>query len=164
VKIDWSSGYGSTFSSSQLTNCQDRVQRPSRFFKKFYFHQAEWAEVYDFVEFIALVNGDPHRTGSRFTKDCNYILERELSGYRFSGVLLVPITDEQELAAIQKALEFPDPLKPARLHVKTAVELLSDRKSPDYRNSIKESIRQWRRCARFLPAMTTPPWGRASRS
>ena len=32
------------------------------------------------------------------------------------------------------------PLKPVRVHLEKSLELLSDRKSPDYRNSIKESI------------------------
>jgi AbiJ N-terminal domain 4 len=101
---------------------------------KGYYFKAGWAEVYDIIEFLAPFKGDS------FTKSCNWILERELSAYRFSGSLLVRITDEQELATIQQVLDFPDLLKPVRRHIRTAVELFSDRKNPDYRNSIKESI------------------------
>lgn len=37
-------------------------------------------------------------------------------------------------------MALPDPLKPVTEHIKTAVALFSDRKAPNYRNSIKESI------------------------
>jgi len=35
---------------------------------------------------------------------------------------------------------FDTPLKPVRTHLEKSLELLSDRESPDYENSIKESI------------------------
>jgi hypothetical protein len=68
------------------------------------------------------------------------MLEREMSGYRFVGTQLVPITAPEELGAVQRAAGLPDTLKPIRVHVETAIDLFSDPKSPDYRNSIKESI------------------------
>ena len=40
--------------------------------------------------------------------------------------------------SIEEALK--DAPKPVDIHLKTALDLLADRKSPDYRNSIKESI------------------------
>ena len=71
---------------------------------------------------------------------CNKILEHEVAGYRFVGGVITPITSEQEIAAIEEALRVPTPLQPAAAHLKRAIELFSDNKSPDYRNSIKESI------------------------
>jgi hypothetical protein len=106
------------------------------FLRAFFLDEADWSEVYDFVEFLAQSMPDSRD----FAGSCNRILERELSGYRFSGGQLVPITDEQELTAVEKALALTDPLTPVRLHVQAAVGLFADRKAPDYRNSIKESI------------------------
>jgi hypothetical protein len=93
-------------------------------------------EVYDFIEFIA--NNYPNEnTNNEFTKACNSVLEAELSAYRFVGNQIIQITSEEEISEIEEALETP--LKPVKAHLKKSLELLSDRKSPDYRNSIKES-------------------------
>jgi len=48
------------------------------------------------------------------------------------------VKDEQEIAAIEEGLEYPE--KAVRTHLETALRMLSDKQSPDYRNSIKESI------------------------
>jgi hypothetical protein len=98
-----------------------------------------WSEVYDFIEFAAVVFLET-RAGGHFIASCNAVLEKELSAYRFVGRELTRITNEQELEAISSARELSGHLKPVRQHFKAAVTLLSDRKDPDYRNSIKESI------------------------
>jgi AbiJ-like protein len=103
--------------------------------KTFYF-AAPWFRVYDFVEFTA---GFPN-TSEQFRKKVNQVLQRERSGYHFIGYRLLPITSEDELSTIQDAMQLPEPLKPVRFHLETSVKLFSDRKNPDYRNSIKESI------------------------
>jgi len=54
---------------------------------------------------------------------CDSVLERELSAYRFVGDRITQITSEEEVSEIGEALD-----------------LLADRKLPDYSNSIKESI------------------------
>jgi len=71
---------------------------------------------------------------------CNTILEQELSAYRFVGGKIVRITSKEEILEIEKALDIPEPLKRVRIHLERALGLLADKKSPDYRNSIKESI------------------------
>jgi len=102
-----------------------------------YFFHCTWYEVYDFIEFMA--NNHPERyTNPKFMDFCNTILERELSAYRFVGEKITQITSEEEIAEIEEALEVP--LKPVTNHLKRALDLFADRKSPDYRNSIKESI------------------------
>jgi len=125
--------------------------------KSFYFEKASWGDVYDLIEFMANLSLAP----SDFTSSCNCVLEREMSGYRFSGMLLTPITDEQELATISKALEILDPWKLARLHIKAGVELFSDRKSPDYRNSIKESISAVEAMCRIITGQDDATLGQA---
>jgi hypothetical protein len=71
---------------------------------------------------------------------CNMILEREMSAYRFVDGVVVQLTAEEEIAEIEQVLNAPVPLKPVSTHLRTALDLLSDRTKPDYRNSIKESI------------------------
>ena len=67
----------------------------------------------------------------------NVQLERENSAYRFVGTEIVEVTDETEITSIEEALNGP---KAARIHFERALDLLSDRRAPDFRNSIKESI------------------------
>ncbi len=75
----------------------------------------------------------------RLIESINVILERELSSYRFVGGTFTDITDTQEVSMLDEA--FSDTEFPAvHAHLRRALELLSDRKQPDYRNSIKESI------------------------
>jgi len=105
-----------------------------------YFFECKWNEAYDFIEFIA--NNYPDEDNSvnpRFMDFCNRVLKRELSAYRFVGGVITQLTSEEEIAEIEEALEAKSP-KPATIHLKTALDLLADRTSPDYRNSIKESI------------------------
>ena len=104
-----------------------------------YFFKCQWFEVYDFIEFIANQNVLTY-INKEFKEYCNEILKRELSGYRFIYNLITPITSEIEIAAIEDALKNSEPYKTVNAHLYRALELLSDRKSPDYRNSIKESI------------------------
>jgi hypothetical protein len=102
------------------------------------FFALPWNEVYDFLEFAA--EHFPNLRKDGFRGYCNNVLEKELSGYRFIGGKIAPITSEVELKAIENSLTLSGPLAPVRQHIQRALDLLSDRKSPDYRNSIKESI------------------------
>jgi len=104
-----------------------------------YYFECEWHEVYDFIEFVANNYPDEDKkVNQKFMDFCNTILERELSAYRFVGGVITQITSEEEIEEIEKALEVP--LKPVNTHLKTALDLLANKKSPDYRNSVKESI------------------------
>jgi len=106
-----------------------------------YFFSCRWSEVYDIVEFIANHYPDPgDDTNDKFISYCNLILEREVSGYRFIGKAITPITNKGEIAEIEEALRSSEALKPVAIHLNSALEKLSDKESPDYRNSIKESI------------------------
>ena len=105
-----------------------------KYLKRFFF-ESTWNEVYDFVDFLAGIE-----VHDALTHQCNFVLEREKSGYRFVSTQLIPITSEEELASIQSALGLRDVLNPVRQHIEAAVDLFSDRTNPDYRNSIKESI------------------------
>ncbi|WP_264532439.1 AbiJ-NTD4 domain-containing protein [Flavobacterium sp. N502540] len=108
------------------------------------FYKGEWYESYDLLEFLAnLKSNSFYIENEEFMFFCNEILEREFSGYRFIDNQISPITNRNEIEEIENAIsqsgEFTA-LRGVNIHLKSALEKLSDKKSPDYRNSIKESI------------------------
>ena len=69
----------------------------------------------------------------------NNLFKREYVGYHFIEEGFVsPISDEIEVEAVNVAVN--NKFKSVREHISKANALLSDRKKPDYENSIKESI------------------------
>lgn len=104
-----------------------------------WFFKWEWYEVYDFIEFIAK---NYSQKNELFVQFCNLTFERELSAYRFINNEIVEITDESEIAGIEEAIAKSQQSKfsGVKVHLTSALSKLSDRKNPDYRNSIKESI------------------------
>lgn len=101
----------------------------------------KWYEVYDFIEFFAAHYG--HGVGAvrdEVINDLNHVLETKRAPYRIVGNTVVPLTSEEEIKEIEQALELPQKFKPAAEHFEKALNLFSDRKKPDYKNSIKESI------------------------
>lgn len=99
-----------------------------------YFFKCPWYEVYDFLEFTL-----NYLKMESLNEQINSVLERELSGYRFIGGSFTNITDEQEITMLEEALADTD-YPGVKAHLKRALELMSNRENPDYRNSIKESI------------------------
>ena len=63
-----------------------------------------------------------------------------MSAYRFVGYKLAPVTSEEEIAAVEQAMDQDVKFGPVVTHLQTALARLADRPSPDNRNSIKESI------------------------
>lgn len=117
----------------------DRIGNEHTAMKKVrdFFFNTSWFNIYDFIEFT----GNNHPVlGSKkkFIEQCNILFEKENSGYRFVDGKITPITDKQEINEIQQALDTERP--PIKEHLRRALELLSDKITPDYRNSIKESI------------------------
>jgi len=103
------------------------------------FFSLPWYEVYDFIQFVATESTEK-TVNKQFIEYCNHILESEVSGWRFVGGRIAAVTSKEEIAAIEEALEEPKSLRPVAMHLKSALDFMSDRKYPDYRNSIKESI------------------------
>jgi hypothetical protein len=104
--------------------------------RSWFFDEADYLEVYDFVEFIG-----EHGHVEHFPEICNVMLERERSAYRFIEKQLTPITSEEELATIERAMsETTGKLAVVHTHLRSSLEMLADRRQPDYRNSIKESV------------------------
>lgn len=106
-------------------------------FKEIYF-QSEWYEKYDFLEFVAELDGKYFNVN--FPKECNHVLKKELSGYRLIENKIIQVTEEEEIVAIENAIKDTSEYSSVNTHLEAAIGLLSNRENPDYRNSIKESI------------------------
>jgi hypothetical protein len=110
------------------------VDREIHSFIRKWFFDAKWYEVYEYLEFCADVFGE------NFVRVCNPYLERELSGFRFVGLSLLEIDSTEEVNEIEKALNSGIKYRPVITHIESSLQLLTDKRKPDYRNSIKESI------------------------
>ncbi|SBL57757.1 Uncharacterised protein [Klebsiella michiganensis] len=107
--------------------------------RKFFLNSnTKWYQLYDFIEFIYNEFELSESVKDNAIKFLNHMLERENAAYRFVGFQFVAISDENEINSIETALEENGGAVSS--HLQRALSLLSDRKSPDYRNSIKESI------------------------
>ncbi|GAA5171654.1 AbiJ-NTD4 domain-containing protein [Viridibacterium curvum] len=123
---------------------RDRSERILKIIRD-YFFTASWNEVYDFLEFVVATL----KTRSRLPEFLNGVLAREMSAFRFIDGKLADITGEQERKMLEEALADTR-FSSVTAHLERALALLSDRKSPDYRNSIKESISAVEAMARLV--------------
>ncbi len=133
-------------------------------FKKIrdHFHQSEWFEAYNFIDFLSGcavrnfrpgINAHipvPARLDAAFRKRVNFFLEREKSGYRFVGDVLAPITSELEVSTIEETMSLSDKFSGARSHIRRAVALFAQKPKPDYRNAIKEAMSAVESAARIV--------------
>jgi hypothetical protein len=104
-----------------------------------HFFSSDWYEVYDFVEFVA--NRPIWTSAENVMQDFNEVLTEELSAYRFVAGKLAPISSEQEKSAIERAIsQTSNSYSTTSEHLRQAIDLLARKPTPDYRNSIKESI------------------------
>jgi len=108
-----------------------------------WFFGAVWYEIYDFVEFMFAF------LGPLAESEINGLLERELAGYRCLNGVFVQVTSEVELDSIQKALNS-SAYAGVEAHLESALDHLSRKQNPDYRNSIKEAISAVESMAREL--------------
>lgn len=95
-----------------------------------------WNEVYEFVE--AHIASIAEEDRAQRMQEYNDLFEAEKSGYRFLNGELSPITNQEEIESLEKAGETP--FDSVNKHIKKAIALYSDISSPDYENSVKESI------------------------
>jgi hypothetical protein len=93
--------------------------------------------VYDFIEFVQN-NFELRGFQDTFATACNNVLQREMSAYRVVAGRVTRVTEEEQIAEIEKAALSEK--EGVRLHIQRSLDLLSSRTNPDYRNSIKESI------------------------
>lgn len=114
---------------SKTDNVQNQIE-------KHLINDCEWYSVYDFIEIHLSVLDDEKRIIR--IQQYNNLLEEEKAGYRVVNSMIAPITNKGEIEAIVQAsnTEFLS----VNEHMQKALSLYADIKSPDYENSIKESI------------------------
>lgn len=111
-------------------------QKNAEALQKFVLDSEEWYVIFDFIERYLYVSKED--TATKMEKEFNHILEDEVSAYRVLNGLVIPITNDAELSVISEASQSP--YETVNTHIIKAIELFSERKNPDYENSIKESI------------------------
>ena len=110
-----------------------------------WFLTEQWARVMDLVEEFGAIEMPSVRTSF------NDAFEREAVAYRFINKLLVPLTGETEIGEVEQVLaSTATGLAGARAHIAAALKKLSERPTPDVRNSIKESISAVEAVARVI--------------
>lgn len=100
-----------------------------------------WYMPYEIIEYFFEAKAESY-DGKIWAREAsikiNFILEEEKSGYRLLKGKFISITNETEIEEISKATASP--YNSVNTHIQKALLLYSDRKQPDYENSIKESI------------------------
>lgn len=122
--------YGETVSSGQIQ-------------EKYFWNMVKntiWTDKYHAVLTLMEAFADfySEKCGTKVYDDLNELFEEEYVGYRVIAEEITPITDENEIESINEVCS--NPYENVSGHIRKAVVLLSDRETPDYENSIKESI------------------------
>ena len=107
--------------------------------------QGDWFDALDIVEaFVGYLRQFSTWHYDEIVDSCiealNEVFESHLVGYRFIELKIVPLDSATEADAVSDAIKASGDFTGARSHLQRAAELLADRKSPDYPNSVKESI------------------------
>ncbi len=123
-----------------------------------HYFACHWYEVYEFVEFVLVV----YAQNRQFRKRVQGTLLIENAGFRLINDSFVPISDEVEVQEVTAAAE--NSLTPVSTHIKSAIDHLSSKTNPDYRNSIKESISAVESMARAVTGDTRATLGDALRT
>ncbi len=130
-KYTYSSLLGSLFGQT----VEDGVKRLEQVWEN-----SEWYCEFDIIETILETKIDVTYSDDEtpIPQLFNTIFEEEKSGYRIIDNMIIAITDPVELEEIEESLNTPFDVVDESLT--KALKFYSDRESPDYKNSIKESI------------------------
>lgn len=102
-----------------------------------------WYKVYEFFEFIFRNIEDGHiYKNLEFEDYINAILRANNSAYTLTGNKFIPVTNEAEINELIQTQSSSEQygLMGIKEHLNSAIDLLSQKPKPDFRNSIKESI------------------------
>lgn len=133
--------------SIHLSRPLDEMPGPSTVWKeiKKYILESEWHEAFDILEALVTELRKNKTVLTQKLPDIviellNQKFKSHLVGYRFINDRITPIDSAAETDAITGALEDASIVSGTRHALERALEHLADRQSPDYPNSIKESI------------------------
>lgn len=103
-----------------------------------HFEKGIWHFPFDIWEGIFECQPPPVPVPDMSAANIREALARENTAYTFVGRRFVDRMRPEEVQSVEKVLRSP--IEGIREHFTTALQFLSDRENPDYRNSIKESI------------------------
>lgn len=141
-----------------------------------YLKECDWYEVYDLLDFVLddlnqLVERLEEMGYADFRyedsplddaiEEINEALEAEGSGYRAIGPHIVPISNEQEIEAIESAINNSASSDGAPYYLNCALDKLSERPRPDCRNAIKEAIQAAESMAKSIVGEKHNTFGKA---
>ncbi|EOQ90310.1 hypothetical protein LEP1GSC202_0347 [Leptospira yanagawae serovar Saopaulo str. Sao Paulo = ATCC 700523] len=101
------------------------------------FFNSNLFEIFDFLELILKTIDHPFFI-KKLVENLNYAFEQENIQFRIIGSNVTSITNDLEISSINETLESE--YSAVSKHMDLAISMLFSRNSPDYRNSIKESI------------------------
>lgn len=113
----------------------------------------DWFKVYNLFEFIlSQIEYSNIYNYKDFTNRINLKLRENNSAYTLNGNKFIPITNELEINELKQTLVLANnfSLNGIQQHLNSAIEFFSLKPSPDYRNSIKESISMVESIARII--------------
>jgi len=120
----------------------------------------DWIYVYDLIEEILTYLMEVHDC-TNLIEHINLVLEKDMCAYRIIEKYVTPIITPTEITEIEEALQ--QPFDTVNHHLKTALELFSDRETPNYPNSVKESISAVEGICRIIVSDKTITLGQALR-
>ncbi|MDX1941906.1 MAG: hypothetical protein SFU99_15195 [Saprospiraceae bacterium] len=126
-------------------------------FIRSYFFGKAWFELYDLLEKVSRISSKISFSED-FINSCNMVLEREFSAYRFINGVIAPVSNTIEVEEVNEAIYNTQrftALDGANTHLTSSLEKISDKKNPDYRNSIKEAISAVETCCRVITGENT---------
>jgi len=123
--------------------------------KKWFLESAIWYELYDLIEFIG------NNSNQIFIDKANDVFIKYMSGYIFVGTSMTKITSQIEIDEIEKSMNQKGQFSVINEHLQKALQHLTNRKNPDFRNSIKESISAVESVAKIITSDNKATLGKA---
>lgn len=102
--------------------------------RQFYF-SCHWHQIYSFIEFLFQYDAYPD-----LSKKIDLVLKKQLAVYRIVGNQFILTSDENEISALKEGISYTGCYLPISQHIQSSLDFLSNRESPNYRNSMKEAI------------------------
>lgn len=120
--------------------------------------QEEWYVVFDVIErYLDLID---KRKVSSAIREMNLILQEEHSQWMIVDNKVIPRFENEELSDVETAMNS-SLLGVSNVHIEKALKLLSLKETPDYANSIKESISAVEAACKFITGLEDATLGKA---
>lgn len=156
------------FFGESVFSLPKEIDKVSLRIKANFYNTEEWYLCFDTIEAIIRAGRNLYESVRsyekfllKFTDKINRIFDQERCPYRLIGKLIVPQLNNLELIAITSGLEESIQFEEINKHILNALHHYSNRKNPDYRNSIKEAISALERLIQIITKAEKQSMGKA---